>query len=82
MAQKRAHSLSENDSETIEFLNKVKVEYNTISTTLKTKHPKIDIEEHKLYKFLTIFKAFIESNLDNLKKKILTLKMVLQTLLK
>ena len=67
MAQKRAHSLSEDDSEVAEFLKKVKVEQGNISNIIKKKHPEIDIEEHKLNKFLTILNAVLESNLEDLK---------------
>ena len=67
MAQKRSHSLSEDDSEVVEFLKMVKVEQESISHIIKKKYPEIDIEEHELNKFLTIFNALIESNLENLK---------------
>ena len=61
--------LSEDDSEVFEFLKKVKIEHKTISSIIRKKHPEIDIEEHELNKFLIIFNAVIESNLDNLKKE-------------
>ena len=69
MAQKRAYSLSEDDTEVFEFLKKVKIEQKTISSIIRKKHPEIDIEEHELNKFLTNFNAVIESNLDDLKKE-------------
>lgn len=67
MAQKRAHSLSEDDNEVMDFFKKVKVEQESISLIIKKKHPEIDIEEHKINKFLTIFNAVLESNLEGLK---------------
>ena len=67
MAQKRAHSLSEDDHEVMDFFKKVKVEQESISLIIKKKHPEIDIEEHKINKFLTIFNAVLESNLEGLK---------------
>ena len=67
MAQKRAHSLSKDDSEVVEFFKKVKVEQENISNIIKKKHPEIDIEEHELNKFLTILNTVLESNLEHLK---------------
>ena len=67
MAEKRAHSFTEDDSEALEFLKRVKVEHEAISTIMRKKHPEIDIEEHELHKFLTILNAVIESNLDDFK---------------
>lgn len=67
MTQKRAHSLSKNDSEVVEFLKKVKVEQENISNIIKKKHSEIDIEEHELNKFLTILNTVLESNLEYLK---------------
>ena len=69
MAQKRTHSLSEEDSEMLDFLKRVKVEHETISSIMRKKHPEIDIEEYELYKFLTILNAVIESILDDLKRE-------------
>ena len=43
MAQKRAYSLSEDDTEVFEFLKKVKIEQKTISSIIRKKHPEIDI---------------------------------------
>ena len=68
MAQTRVYSLSKDDTEVFEFLKKIKVEHESISS-IRKKCPEIDIEEHKLNKFLTIFNAVIESNLDDLKKE-------------
>ena len=82
MAQKRAYSLNEDDTEVFEFLKKVKVEHETISSIIRKKHPKIDVEEHELSKFLAIFNAVLESNLDDQRKKTLTLKTVLLILSK
>ena len=89
MAQKRAYSLSEDDTEVFEFLKKVKIEQKTISSIIRKKHREIDIEEHELNKFLTNFNAVIESNLDDLKKEDLDsedgftdIKIVIVTLLK
>ena len=44
------------------------VEQENISSYIKKKHPEIDIETHKINKFLTIFNAIIDSNLDNIKE--------------
>ena len=89
MAQTRVYSLSEDDAEVFEFLKKVKVEHESINSIIRKKHPEIDIEEHKLNKFLTIFNAVIESNLDDLKKEDLDsedgftdIKIVIVTLIK
>ena len=69
LAQKRAHSLSEDDTEVFEFLKKVKVEHETVSSIIRKKHLEIDIKEYELNKFLIIFNAILESNLDDLKKE-------------
>ena len=82
MAQKRTHSLSEEDSEMLDFLKRVKVEHETISSIMRKKHPEIDIEEYELYKFLTILNAVIESILDDLKREDFDAEDGLQTLLK
>ena len=44
------------------------VEQENISSYIKKKHPEIDIETHKINKFLTIFNAIIDSNLDDIKE--------------
>ena len=44
------------------------VEQENISCYIKKKHPEIDIETHKINKFLTIFNAIIDSNLDDIKE--------------
>ena len=67
MSLKRSLSLSEDDAEVYSFLKRVKVEHQTINANLKAK-PEIDIEEHELYKFLTIFNALIESNIEDIEK--------------
>ena len=67
MSLKRSLSLSEDDAEVYSFLKRVKVEHETINANLKAK-PEIDIEEHELYKFLTIFNALIESNIEDIEK--------------
>ena len=90
MVEKRTYSLSEDDTEVFEFFKKVKVEHETISSIFRKKTPEIDIEEHELNRFLTIFNAVIESNLDDLKKEDLDsedgfadiIKIVIVTLLK
>ena len=68
MSLKRSLSLSEDDAEVYSFLKRVKVEHQTINAIIKAKHPEIDIEEHELYKFLTIFNALIESNIEDIEK--------------
>ena len=89
IAQTRVYSLSKDDAEVFEFLKKVKVEHESINSIIRKKHPEIDIEGHKLNKFLTIFNAVIESNWDDLKKEDLDsedgftdIKIVIVTLLK
>ena len=69
MAEKRCLSLSSKDSKAIHFLKKLKVEQGNISRYIKKKHPEIDIETHEINKFLTIFNAIIDSDLDDIKEK-------------
>ena len=68
MAEKRCLSLSSKDSKAIHFLKKLKVEQGNISRYIKKKHPEIDIETHEINKFLTIFNAIIDSDLDDIKE--------------
>ena len=68
MAEKRRLSLSSEDTEDIHFLKKLKVEQENISCYIKKKHPEIDIERHEINKFLTIFNAIIDSDLDDIKE--------------
>ena len=69
MAQKTAHSLSKDDHEVMNFLKKVKVEQESINSIVKKKYPEINIKEHELNKFLTIFNTLIESNLEDLQNE-------------
>ena len=68
MAEKRRFSLSSKDTEAIHFLKKLKVEQENISHYIKKKHPEIDIETHKINKFLTNFNAIIDLDLDNIRE--------------
>ena len=68
MAEKRHLSLSSKDTKAIHFLKKLKVEQENISRYIKKKHPEIDIETHEINKFLTIFNAIIDSDLNDIKE--------------
>ena len=68
MVEKRSLSLSSEDTKAIHFLKKLKVKQENISRYIKKKHPEIDIETHKINKFLTIFNAIIDSDLDDIKE--------------
>ena len=68
MLEKRCLSLSSKDTEAIHFFKNLKVEKEKISHYIKKKHPEIDIETHKINKFLTIFNWIIDSDPDDIKE--------------
>ena len=60
MASKRSlDNISENE---IDFSKKIKLEHNLISVTISNKHPEININYHKMQKFLLVFNLLLEQN--------------------
>ena len=58
---KRALDISENETQ---FSKKIKLEYKLILVTFSNKHPKIDIDDHEMQKFLLIFNLLLETELN------------------
>ena len=54
-----ADNISENDS--FNNFKRLKVDFDDINAIIKEKHPDIDITNHKIFKFLTIFEALLYS---------------------
>ena len=46
------------------FLKKITLEHKLISVTISNKHPEIDIDDHKIQKFLLIFNLVLEAELN------------------
>ena len=60
MASKRSlDNISENETD---FSKKIKLEHKIISVTISNKHPKININDHKIQKFLLVFNLLLEQN--------------------
>ena len=60
MASKRSlDNISENETD---FSKKIKLEHKLISVTISNKHPEININDHKIQKFLLVFSLLLEQN--------------------